>query len=113
MFWNKRKIERNDVRYNFKHGHLGHVKKVIGQYPNQEVTSVFMSSKDTDENIKNIKMDKPIKVGKKEHSYFIKRVRTYPANTYSNKTYKKRLSKKDRKTSNHIYKRYLRNKKRD
>ena len=58
-------------------------------------------------------MNRSIKIGKKDNGYFIKRVRTYPSSTYSTKIYKKKLSKKDRRTSNNLYKRYLKNKKRD
>lgn len=113
MSWKKRKIEKNDIRFNFKHKHLAHVKKVEGIVPNQKVTSVFITSKEYDGNIKNIKMTKPIKIGKKETGYFIKRVRTYPSETYSVKVYNKKLCKKDRRTSKNIYKRFLKNKKRD
>ena len=45
-----------------------------------------------------------------EAGYFIKRVRTYPIETYSKEKLKQKLSRKDRKTSNEIYKKYLENK---
>ena len=113
MLRKKKKVETNDIRFNYLHGHLAHVKKVSGEYPNQKVTSVFITSKEFDGNVKNIKMIKPIKIGNKEHGYFIKRVRSYPINSYSLKIYNKKLSKKDRRTSKNLYKRYLKNKKRD
>ena len=50
MSWKKRKIEKNDIRFNFKHKHLAHVKKVEGIVPNQKVTSVFITSKEYDGN---------------------------------------------------------------
>ena len=58
-------------------------------------------------------MNKPIKIGNKEHGYFIKRVRSYPVSSYSLKVYNKKLSKRDRRTAKSLYRRYLNNKKRD
>ena len=58
-------------------------------------------------------MNKVLRIGNKEQGFFIKRVRTYPINSYSLNIYNKKLFKKDRRTSKHFYRRYLKNKKRD
>lgn len=62
-FRRKNKIKRNDIRFNFKHHHLAHVKSVKGNRVDPLVTSVFMSSKEFDEGKENIKMKKPLKIG--------------------------------------------------
>lgn len=109
----KTPIKKGDIRFNYRHNHLGHIKKVDGKPPNQKATSVFLSTKNTDEGRDNIPMNKPIKLKSKrtEASYFIKRVRTYPVETYSKEKLNQKLSLKDKKTSNEIYKKHLANKK--
>lgn len=107
----KTPIKKGDIRFNYRHKHLAHVKKVEGKPPNQKATSVFLSSNDKDEGRDNIPMDKPLKVGenKPDTAYFIKRVRKYPVDTYSKEKLNQKLSTKDKITSNKIYKRHLNN----
>ena len=108
----KNKIKRGEIRFNYRHGHLGHIKKVYKEQGIRKASSVFISSKEFDDGKPNIPMKKNIKYNNVDKSYFIKRIRTYPLKTYSKEKIKDKLSLFDKRISNQIYKQYLKNKKR-
>lgn len=104
------KIRKNDIRYNYRGRHIAHIKKVDRKA--QKATSVLLSSKESNENRKNIPMYRTLPIGDTPYGYFMTRVRTYPISTYSTKKYKGvRMSLKDKRTSNKIYRDYLKRKK--
>lgn len=115
MCFKKRdKIRPGDLRFNYSHGHLAHVKDVYKEDGVIKAKSVFISSKRFDGSVENIMMNKPINICTKnkkkvKYGYFIKRVRTYPKSSYSRKI-NKRLSRKDKFLSNDIYRMHLKNK---
>ena len=100
--------KKNKILLNKRHGHFGAVK----EYTNESITCVFMSTQEKDGKTDNIKMYKnPNPKEKDKPSYFMKRVRTYKRNTYVKPREKMRLSHKDKKLSDEIYKKHLKNKK--
>ena len=106
--FSKDKIRKGDIRFNYKHKHLAHVKEVKGKPPNQSVVGVFLSSQTHDGKRENIKMTRPVKIKSKKnkkvkHGYFFKRVREYPYDTFSRKIPFARLTYKDKKKSDEIY----------
>ncbi len=99
------------IRYNYKHGHYGHIKAIIATKDGLILSSVFLTSKPYSEGKANTKLCKPFKVNNSLQSYFIQRIRSYPAKTYSEKYIKRGLSKKDVLKSDTIYELYLERKK--
>lgn len=100
-----RKFKKGQIRFNFKHGHYAHIKKI----EENMVTSVFLSTKPFDKKKENIPLTKSI-FDNDTKTYFLTRIRTYYKNTYST-DYLKHLSYKDKKVSNKIYKEALKRKK--
>ena len=106
-----RNYQIGQIRYNYKHGHYGHLKAIIATKNGLIISSVFLTSKPKSEDRKNIKLIKPFKINKSRQSYFITRIRTYPASSYSEKYTENGLSKKDMLVSDTIYELYLERKK--
>ena len=76
-----------------------------------KITSVFISTKATSEGQKNEEMTGVLNLNGKEGKYFIRRVRTYDAKTYTDLFIEDALNEKDLAKSNKIYEIYLENKK--
>lgn len=117
MCYRKTKIKKGrnykvgEIRYNYRHKHYGHIKAVFATKDGVVISSVFLSSKPNDQKNKNIPLSKPLKIHKIKQSFFIKRIRTYPSSTYSEKYIENGLRKKDVLLSDTIYEVYLERKK--
>ena len=109
------KIGRNykagEIRYNYKHKHYGHLKAIFATKDGVIISSVFLSSKLYDQENENVPLEKPLKINNIKQSFFIRRIRTYPASTYSEKYIENGLNKKDVLLSDTIYEIYLERKK--
>lgn len=100
--------KKDEIRFNYKSGHYGVVKKKYSD----KYTSVFMSTKTTDDGRRNVPMKKNADPNDNRNSYFMKRVRTYPKSTYGRKQEHMKLTWKDRRTANKIYRKYRKRNKR-
>ena len=95
------------IRFNFRHNHYGHIKAIVAMCGETVITSVFISSKPLDGTRENVPLDEPLTITDKEHSYFITRIRKFPAETYSDYYLEDILSESDLKKSDAIYEIYL------
>lgn len=95
------------IRFNFRHNHYGHIKAIVAMHGETVITSVFISSKPFDESRENVPLDEPLRITDKQHSYFITRIRKFPAKSYSDYYLEDVLSKSDLKKSDAIYEIYL------
>lgn len=99
------------IRFNFIHKHYGHIKAIVVVNNKTKITSVFISTEATSEGQQNEEMTGVLNLNGKEGKYFIRRVRTYDAKTYTDLFIEDALNEKDLAKSNKIYEIYLENKK--
>lgn len=100
--WFRKKPE---IRYNYKSGHFGVVKKKKWK----KYTSVFMTTKSTSESKQTIPMERNADPNDMRPSYFIKRVRTYNKGSYGPKQKDFSLTENDEKLANQIFEQHKEN----
>lgn len=104
------------IRFNFRHKHYGILQKVEATKNGLYLTAVFITSKPYDGQSKNVPMIKPFVIdypGRGSSmksipraSYFAKRVRRYPAETFSDKYAEGGICLIDRIKSRKIYRKH-------
>ena len=99
------------IRFNFINKHYGHIKAIVVVNNKTKITSVFISTEATSEGQQNEEMTGVLNLNGKEGKYFIRRVRTYDAKTYTDLFIEDALNEEDLAKSNKIYEIYLENKK--